>query len=179
MCRLRSAIERATLTVAVCVPLTGCSLVAGVTGSSESPVVELQASRVESVSLGTTHLVFELVFHNPNAFTLTARAFQYRLTVNRTVVADGATNVSVTVPPKASASADLPIGVERDRLSNAAQGAMVLGEIPFDLDVWLAVDSWLHRREIHLLASSVLRLNLPLGLAREGAIAFPGVGWQS
>jgi hypothetical protein len=40
------------------------------------------------------------------------------------------------------------------------------------------VDSWLRRREIHLLASSVLRLNLPLGLACDGAIAFAGVGWQ-
>jgi hypothetical protein len=73
----------------------------------------------------------------------------------------------------------LPIAVGLDRLTHAAQGVMILGEIPYDLDVWLAVDSWLRPREIHLLGSSVLRLNPPLGLASGGAIAFPRAGWQS
>jgi hypothetical protein len=64
-------------------------------------------------------------------------------------------------------------------LSNAAPRAVMLGEIPYDLDVWMSVDAWLHPRELHLATSSVLRLNLPVGLVRGGAVAFPIGGWQS
>lgn len=179
MLRLQFAIARAVFPVALCLPLAGCSFVAGMTGGLENPVAELQASKVESISQGSTHLVFALTIRNPNAYALTVQAFQYRLAVNQVVVASGATAVSAKVPSKGSASVDLPIEVRTDRLSAAAQGAMVLGEVPFDLDVWLAVGSWPRRREIHLPASSVLRWNLPLGLARNGAIAFRHLGWQS
>jgi LEA14-like dessication related protein len=179
MQRLRLVIARCILPLAVCLPLTGCSFVAGVAGNLESPGIELQASKVESISLTVVQLVFDLAIHNPNSFALTPHALRYRLRVGQAVVAEGAIDVAVTVPPRASNSMRLPIAVRQDRLSDAAQGTMSLGEIPYDLDVWLAVDSWLRWREIHLAASSVLRLNPPLGLARGSAIAFPGVGWQS
>ena len=179
MHRLRFAIARAVLPVALYLPLTGCSLVAGMTGSLESPVAELQASKVESLSPATAQLVFDLAIHNPNAFAVAPHTLRYRLRVGQAVVGEGVIDATVTVPPRASSSMSLPIAVRLDRLSHAAQGVMILGEIPYDLDVWFAVDSWLRRREIHLLGSSVLRLNPPLGLACGGAIAFPRAGWQS
>jgi LEA14-like dessication related protein len=163
----------------VCLPLAGCSFVAAVSGTLESPVVELQASKVESISPTSAQLLFDLAIYNPNAFSLTSHGLRYRFRVGQAVVADGASDVTATVPPRASNAMTLPIEVQWDRLSNAAQGAMILGEIPYDLDVWLAVGPWVRRREIHLQASSVLRLNLPIGLACDAAIAFPFMGWQS
>jgi LEA14-like dessication related protein len=179
MCGIASFVGRVIVLLAFCVSLAGCSLVARVTGGFESPVIELEASKVESISLANTHLLFELVVHNPNAYSVTSHALRYRLMVGGAVVAEGTDDVTQTVPPNASASVNLPIDVRLDRLLNAAQGTTVLGEIPYDLDVWLSVDSWLRQREVHLRTSSALRMNLPIGLARAGVVAFSGAGWQS
>lgn len=179
MHRLPSAIRRVIIPLALGLPLTGCSLVARVTGGFESPALELQASKVESVSLAVTHVVFELAIHNPNAYALRSRELRYRLTVDQTVVAEGVVDVTAPLPPRSSAPVYLPVDVGLDRLLNAAPAAMVLGEIPYNLDVWVSVDSWLRQRQVHLVTSSVLRLNLPLGLARGSVVAFPDPHWQS
>jgi len=163
----------------VSVPLTSCSLMARMTGRFEDPALELQGSKVESVSPEMTRLLFTLAVHNPNAFPLDSRVQRYRLTVSKTVVAESTSNILATVPAGGPTFVDLPIEVGPGSLSNAAPGAVVLGEIPYDLDVWLSVDTWLRRREVHLQTSSVLRLNLPLGLARGDKVAFPTGGWQS
>jgi LEA14-like dessication related protein len=160
------------------VSLAGCSLVARVTGGFEDPAIELQGSKVESVSSEVAHLLFTVAVRNPNAFPLESRVQRYRLTISKTVVAEGTSNIRATVPAGAPTFVDLPIEVGPGSLSNAAPGA-VLGEIPYDLDVWLSVDTWLHRREVHLQTSSALRLNLPLGLVRRDAVAFPIGSWQS
>jgi LEA14-like dessication related protein len=173
-----STFSRVVVLLGLCQALAGCSLMARVTGGFESPVIELEASKVEAISLERTLLLFELVVHNPNAYTVSAQALRYRLTVGGTVIAAGATDVAQTVPANGAAPANLPIEVRGDRLSNAAQRVLVLGEIPYDLDVWLSVGSWLRQREVHLRASSVLRMNLPVGLARA-VVAFPATGWQS
>ena len=177
--QLRSSIDRVTALLALSLSVPGCSLVAHVTGGFDSPAIELAASKVESISLATVHLVFEFVVHNPNAFTLMPRALRYRLTVNHNVLAEGRADVAVSLPPLSSTSVPVPMDVRLDRLSNAAHGTTALGEIPYDLDVWRSIDSWLHPREVHVVTSSVLRMNVPLGLARGGAVAFPAEGWQS
>jgi len=161
------------------VPLTGCSLVARVTGGFAEPALELQGSKVEAVSPDVTRLLFTIAVHNPNAFPLESRVHRYRLTVDTTVVAEGTSNILATIPAGAPTLLDLPIEVGPGGLSSAAPRAVVLGEIPYDLDVWLSVDAWLHPREVHLATSSVLRLNLPLGLVRGDGVAFPIAGWQS
>ena len=161
------------------VPLTGCALVARVTGGFEDPALELQGSKVESVSPDVTRLLFTLAVHNPNAFPLESRVQRYRLIVNGTVVAEGTSNILVPIPAGVPTLVDLPIEVGPGSLSNAAPRAVVLGEIPYDLDVWLSIDAWLHPHEVHLATSSVLRLNLPLGLVRGDVVAFPIGGWQS
>lgn len=179
MHRLRSWIVRIVASLLLCVLLTGCSLVARVTGGFEDPALGLQGSKVESVSPDLTRLLFTIAVHNPNAFPLESRLQRYRLTIDRTVVAEGTSNILATVPAGAPAFVDLPIELGPGSLSNAAPGAVLLGEIPYDLEVWLSVDTWLHRREVHLHTSSVLRLNLPLGLVRGGVVAFPIGGWHS
>ena len=163
----------------LCVVLTGCSLVARVTGAFEDPALALQGSKVESVSPDITRLLFTLVVHNPNAFPLESRVHRYRLTIEKTVVAEGTSSIFATIPASAPTLLDLPIEVGPGSLSNAAPRAVVLGEIPYDLDVWLFIDAWLHPREVHLATSSVLRLNLPLGLVRGERVAFPSDGRQS
>ena len=176
---LRPWMHRSAVSLLCCLPLTGCSLLARATGSFDDPTITLQTSKVESVSLRTTSLLFALVVHNPNGFALQPRALRYRLSVNQTVVAEGSSDASETVLPSGSVSVEVPIEVSRESLSEAAPDAVVLGEIPYDLDVRLFFDSWLREREIHFVTSSVLRLNLPLGLAHAGAVAFTIQGWQS
>ncbi len=177
---LRSWIGRGSVVPLLCgLLLTGCSLLARAAGTFDDPSIALQMSKVESVSVHTTTLQFAFIVHNPNGFALRPRALRYVLSVNQTVVAEGSSDVGVTVPASASASVEVPIEVSRESLSNAAPDAVVLGEIPYDLDVRLFFDSWLREREVRFVASSVLRLNLPLGLARAGAVAFTAEGWQS
>ena len=158
--------------------LTGCSLLARATGTFDDPTIALQTSKVESVSPQTTSLVFTLAVCNPNEFALRPLALHYRLSVNREVVAEGSSG-GATVPPKGSVAVDVPIEVRRESLSNAAPAAMVLGEIPYDLEVRMSFDSCLKARAIHFTTSSVLRLNLPLGLANAGTVAFALEDWQS
>lgn len=180
MHRLRSLIGRGVASsLLLCLPLTGCSVVARVTGSFEEPAIVLHASKVESLSLNTAHLLFTLVVHNPNSYTLHPQALRYHLTINQTPIADGNSRVTVSVPASGAASLDLPLEVSCDVLSNAAPDAMMLGEIPYELNIWMSVDSWFSAREIHFATSSVLRLNLPIGLADAGVVAFPVGGWQS
>jgi LEA14-like dessication related protein len=155
--------------LACSIPLTGCSLLARATGNFDDPTIALQTSKVESISLRTTDLLFELVVHNPNGFALRPRTLRYRLSVNHTVVAEGSSATGATVPAGGAVSVELPMKVSRESLSNAAPDAAVIGEIPYDLDVRISFDSWLQAREIHFATSSVLRLNLPLGLADAGA----------
>jgi len=163
----------------LCVPLTGCSLMARMIGPFADPALELQGSKVESVSSQATRLLFTLAVHNRNAFPLEARVQRYRVTVEKTAVAEGTSAVAATVPASALALVELPIEVAPGSLSNAAPRAVVLGEIPYDLDVWLSLDAWPQQREVHFQTSSVLRLNLPIGLARSSVVAFPITGWQS
>jgi LEA14-like dessication related protein len=179
MHRLRSSIVPVVAPLMLSMPLTGCSLVAQMTGGFEDPTLRLQGSKVESVSPDVTRLLFTIAVHNPNAFPLRSQVQRYRLTIDKTVVAEGTSSILATVPAGAPTLVDLPIEVGPGSLSNAAPRAVVLGEIPYDLDVWLSIGAWLHPREVHLAASSVLRLNLPLGLVRGDAFAFPIEGWQS
>jgi LEA14-like dessication related protein len=172
----RPSIARAVL-LALCLPLAGCSIVTRIAGGFEDPTVELEASKVASISLSAAQLLFTLRVHNPNARALQPQGLRYRLTVNQTMLAEGATDASVTVPPRASAPLNLRVDVPLKALLDTAPGAMTLGEIPYELEVWLSVDSWFRQHEVRLVASSVLRLNLPLGLAR--VVAFPDGGWQS
>jgi LEA14-like dessication related protein len=179
MHRLRSSIRRVILPAALCVPLGGCTLVAHVTTRFESPVIELEASKVESISQAGARLLFELVAHNPNSYALRLRALRVRLTVNHTVVAESQADASLAVPSHATASVHLPIDVRLTKLLDVAPGAMMVGEIPYDLEVQFAVDSWLHQRQVVLTTSSVLRLNLPIGLARAAVVALHATGWQT
>lgn len=179
MHRLRFSIDRLVAALMLCGLLTGCSLVAQVTGGFEDPAVELHGSKVEAVSPDATRLLFTLAVQNPNAFPLESRVQRYRLTINQAVVAEGTSSILATVPAGAATLVDLPIEIGAGRLSNAAPRAVVLGEIPYDLDVWLYINAWLHSREVHLATSSVLRLNLPLGLARSDMFAFPIGGWHT
>jgi len=179
MHRPRFGIVRVVVSLVLTMPLMGCNLVARVTGGFEDPTLGLQGSKVESVSPDVTRLLFTIAVHNPNTFQLESHVQRYRLTIEKTVVAEGTSSIFAIVPAGAPTLVDLPLEIGPGSLSNAAPRAVVLGEIPYDLDVWLSIDAWFHPREVHLAASSVLRLNLPLGLVRGNAVAFPIEGWQS
>jgi LEA14-like dessication related protein len=153
-------------TLAICLPLmTGCSLPAMVLGRFEPPITVVSASKVESISLGPVVLRFVLTVRNPNAFGLRTHAVRYRLSLSNQVIAEGRTASGVTVPPHASSIVEFRMEVPFTALSNAAPGAMMLGEIPYELDGALVVGSFLSQREVPFTAASVLRVNLPLELA--------------
>jgi LEA14-like dessication related protein len=159
--------------------VTGCSLLARATGSFDDPTITLQSSKVEALSPRTTNVLLVLVVHNPNGFALHPQALRYRLRVNQVVIADGSSDAAATIPPGCSVAIEIPIEVSRERLSNAAPDAVMLGEVAYDLDVRLIIYSWLQKREINFAASSVLRMSLPLGLAHAAAVALGAEGWQS
>ena len=153
-------------TLAIFLPLmTGCSLPAMVLGHFEPAVVMLSASKVESISPSTAVLRFVLTVRNPNAFGLRTHTVRYRLSLGSHVVAEGRATTGMTVPGRATSTVDLRIEVPFAALNNAAPDAIMLGEVPYELDGALVVGSFLSQREVAFTAASVLRINLPLELA--------------
>ncbi len=173
----------ATAFLIICLPLAGCTLVAHVSGRFESPELHIEASRVEWITLSAARLLFELTLCNPNAYAVHQGALRYRLSVNHQPIAEGNAPAGGTVAPGACASIHVPIEAGLSALLNAAPGAMILGEVPYELEVWLAVNSLVRRRDVRFVGSSVLRLNLPLGLARtapwRAEVAFADARWQT
>ena len=152
--------------LAVFLPLmTGCSLPVMVLGHFESPVVTVGASRVESISPRTLVVQLALTVRNPNAVGLPTRAVTYRLRLNGQVLANGTSASRVTVPAHASSTVDVRIQVPFAALSAAAPDALMLGEIPYDLDGTLLVGSFLVTREVPFAVASVFCISPPLELA--------------
>ncbi len=148
----------------------GCSAIAMLSGSFASPTVEVVASRVAALSTRRADVFIELEVDNPNSFALTARDLTYRFSLDGSMVAEGDWHVGATIPASGKALVELPLRVHLDKLLQSAAAGLVLGEIPYQLDATLTVGSFLLQREIEIAEASVLRLNLPLGLARLGRL---------
>jgi LEA14-like dessication related protein len=102
---------------------------------------------------------------NPNAFALSARAVDYRLRIGGHVLAAGRSSSRVTVPAQASSTVDVRMEVSFPAIGAAAPDALMLGEIPYDLDGTLRVGSCLATREVPFAAASVLAISPPLEMA--------------
>ncbi len=162
-----------TLRVLLILPLVaGCGLPA-MLGHFEPPVVSVNATKVESVSLTTAVIQLTLMVRNPNAFELTTRTVRYRLSVSDHVLADGTATNRLTLSAHTSSAVNLRIEVSFNALRDAAPDAVMVGEIPYELDGVLVVGSFLSQEEVPFSAASVLRLNLPLELARAPRLPSP------
>lgn len=156
--------------------LAGCSLTALVAGRVEPPVVTLHASEVESLSPSTAVVRFALAVDNPNNFGLSVRAVGCRLSLNDQVVAEGRGSDRVTLPAHATVTVEVRMDVPFAALSTASPDAMMLGEVPYDLDGRLRFGSFIAERELLFDVASVLRLSPPLGLARLWLRSLPEAG---
>ncbi len=140
--------------------ISACSLRAVLPGDFAAPTVTLNASLVESLSSSTTVVRFILAVENPNAFGLPARATACQLRIGGHELATGSSAGSVIVPAHAASQLEVRMAVPFAKLSAAAPDAVLLGEVPYDLDGTLRVGSFLSSREVRFTVSSVLRLNL-------------------
>lgn len=164
------SLYRAIAPVVVLLPLTGCSMVAPLVGRFERPLIQLDASKVEQLSPSDAQVRFALAVRNPNPYGLTVRRLTYRLTVNRVTMAKGSITQRVAVIAGGTATVSLTVHVPVGALFEAAGATMALGEIPYELDGSAAVGSFLQQRDIRFAVSSVLDLDLPLGLARRSQL---------
>jgi len=135
-------------------------------GRVEPPVVTLHASEVESLSPTTAVVRFALAVANPNAFGLSARAVGCELRLDNQAVAEGANSERVALAAHATSMVEVHMKVPFPVLSTASPDAIVLGEVPYELDGRLRFGSFFAERELIFAVSSVLRLSPPVGLAR-------------
>jgi LEA14-like dessication related protein len=159
--------------------LWGCAMSALLTGRFEEPEITLADSKVETISSTTVRLSFGLDIFNPNSYGLQLRVTRYRLIIGGTVMAQGGEPVAVSLPAHGKATVHLPADVAFEVLQSTAHAAMMTGEIPYQLEAWFQVGNLLRTRQLSFVDSSVLRLNLPLGLARSGGLAVAQADWQS
>lgn len=153
-------------TLAAALPLiAGCSLPALLAGHGEPPSVTLQSSAVESLSPSTAVVRFALAVSNPNTFGLTVQAIGCRLRCGDQVLAQGGSSVRVTLPARATSIVEVRMNVPFPALSGASPEAMMLGEVPYDLDGKLRFGSFVAERELLFALASVLRISPPVGLA--------------
>lgn len=158
--------------IAVLPLMAGCSLPAMLAGRIEPPTVALHASLVESLSPSTAAVRFALAVDNPNGVGLTVRVVDCRLTVSDQAVVEGKSSSRVTVPAHGAATVELRVEMPYNALSESPD-AMMLGEVPYDLDGKLRFGSVLAERELLFAVSSVLRLSPPLGLAGAPRLPSP------
>ncbi len=136
-----------------------------IAGKYDAPDIRLVASKVTSLTRHSATAVFTFAVHNPNSFALDAYNVRYRLKFDGAVVAEGNPPANVALPANAAAEIELLAIIHRDKLLNVAATALMLGEIPYRLEATFAVGTFLFQRQIDIVESGVLLLNLPLGLA--------------
>ena len=160
------------LSLALFLPgFAGCGLPALLAGHFETPVATLASSKVQSISPMASEIAFVLTLHNPNSYGLRTQVVRYRLSVNGAVVAEGSKPAEVALPADESTPVRFTVDVGFDALEKAAAGALVIGEVPYQLETWISLRSWLQPREVYCVAASVLRFNVPLELAMEASIS--------
>jgi len=147
----------------------GCGMPAVLVGRYEAAATTLVASKVESLSPVASDIVFALAVHNPNSYGLRMRLIRYRLMVHGVAVAEGTNRAEVSLPAGKSTTWELPVSVRVDALEAAAPEALGIGEVPYQLEGWVSLGSWLRQREMHFIVASTLRFSLPLELADQRA----------
>lgn len=157
----------------------GCGVSALLAGRFEEPQVTLVASKVEAVSRSAASVRFEFLVSNPNPYPLRVQGLHYHLSVNGSAIASGDVPERVALPARGSASMEASVTLDTPVLTAAAADALMTGEIPYVLEGTLGLGTLVLRREIRFVRSSVLRLNLPLDLARATAFAFVDGTWQT
>ena len=149
------------------VPLAaGCGLTATLPGRFDAPQIQVHESKVESMSTTTARVALGLDVYNPNSYTLHVTQLRFLLRIGGVVLAEGESPQGFDLPPQASATVQFPADLHLEALAANAATALMLGEVPYELQTTLSVGTFFLQREIDGSQSSVLRFNLPLGLAR-------------
>ncbi len=143
----------------------GCGGIMLMTGKSDAPDIHLVASRVTSLTQHGATAVFIFSVRNPNTFALDAHKVRYRLKIDGAVVAEGSSAPNVTLPASSTVEIELPASIRMDKLLTAATDALLLGEVPYEIEATFEVGALLFQRQIDIVESGVLLLSLPLGLA--------------
>jgi LEA14-like dessication related protein len=163
----------------LCFLLAGCTFSAALAGKFQDPVIRVEGSKVRALSPSTADVAFELSISNPNPYRLQAGKLSYRLSVEGETLAEGTAGVRTSLPAQGMATVELAFQVPFDALARLSPRGYMVGEIPCELEVHLSVGSLFFTRPVRAIHASVLRLNLPLGLARAGAFAFKNRDWQT
>jgi len=155
--------------------LGGCGASALISGRFDPPQVSIGAARVDTLSLAAATLSIGLDVFNPNPYSLRVRGLEYRLSTAGTLLAEGAASGAIDLPGEQRATVILPVRLDLEALARAAQAALSLGEVPYDLELRFNVGTMFLERPVRHVESSVLRLTLPLGLARRSHM---DASWQ-
>ncbi len=112
---------------------TGCSEIAKEVFTP--PAVKFRGVRMVSLSLAGGTLSIELSIHNPNRFTLSSTHAEYKLMVDDSIeVGHGATNDTLVVASRDSATVTLPLDLSWKDLTKAGGGALAAGEVNYRIE---------------------------------------------
>ncbi|MBI3785992.1 MAG: hypothetical protein HY270_21585, partial [Deltaproteobacteria bacterium] len=92
---------------------------------------------------------------------------QYELVIGDTVLVKGTTPEALELAAEGTIPLVLPVEMAIDRLVAAAKGNLTFGEVPYELRVSLLLAATMLERQVTLAQSSVLQIDLPLGLVRQ------------
>lgn len=145
--------------------ITSCAL-RGLTERFDPPAVALGPSKVDAISMSEVTATLGLEVHNPSNVELQVRQVRYRLSVHGKSVAEGTQRSGTTLPALATVGVEIPVRLSVSTVNRAAPGAMLTGEIPYELEAWLSVGPLLAGHVVSFAGSSVLRIDLPIGLAQ-------------
>jgi LEA14-like dessication related protein len=140
-----------------------------------SPVIVLASSKVEEVSAIKLAVRFKLEAANPNDYDLRVRHVRYRVVVAGTRVAEGTQASTVVLPADGSGTLEVEALINRRMLYTLAPDLEALGEVAYELELWVALGPSIGGHEVHVGESGAMRIDIPLELA---GIAFGHSDWQ-
>jgi LEA14-like dessication related protein len=148
--------------------LSGCSLLASVSGRFEPPDLRIQHSRIDSITSEALAVSLTVEVYNPNPYALQIQQMRYALDVAAQELAAGEITEPFELSESQSHVLTLPL-VLRLPATTQSSAVLALAELPYDLRVTLTIRAALRQRHVQVSQASVLRLDLPLGLAADPA----------
>lgn len=144
--------------------LSGCGLLASMTGRFEPPELRIQRSRIDQLSATRVAATLRIEIFNPNPYALEVEQLRYAVKVGGAEVGNGAVEAGFTLASDAVHSSELPLTIQLSSLAAAGMSA-ALGEVPYELRAAMIVRAPLLERQVEVTQHSVLSFDVPLGLA--------------
>jgi hypothetical protein len=128
----------------------------------DTPELRIQGSWIRGLTPTSLEVSFTVDLYNPNRYAIHVHHLRYVLIVGDNELGAVEKTELITLPARQARRLDLLLTAS---LAGRTPGAPTIGEMPYELRAVLAIDAPWYRHRAQVSSRSVLRIDVPLGLA--------------